>query len=466
MPEKRDTALLQHLRPSRYLHRFERDGVVALYHSLTTALVFLDQHASSVYDQLMADGIPHLAHPSGGDLGLAEQDVVSQLRNAGLLVTPNDSEEDYLRKLQSDNDVAIRLMYILPTDRCNLQCKYCFLEQAFPEDHHFSVMTPEILLRGIDYFFSLSSAIGDDDRRRILFYGGEPTLCEDVLVQGFEYIKKNAPDDKLDVLLITNGTHITECIARAIKAFDIKVSISLDGPRRVNDQARVTSTGSGSFVDATAGIRALQEAGVDGIGASVTVGMHNAGGLRDHVRYLIEHFGFTSIGFNLLTDLPGKKNPVSVDVREASEAIFSAFEYLRSIGIYEDRMVRKLRPFADQKVLLKDCGAIGDQIVLTPTGAVGPCHAFLDSKDYFIADALSRNIDIRDSATFREWARRKPVNIPSCHGCPAIAVCGGGCPYQAYLSSGSIWEMDERMCLHNKLFLEWAIWDAYSKIES
>ena len=55
--------------------------------------------------------------------------------------------------------------------------------------------------------------------------------------------------------------------------------------------------------------------------------------------------------------------------------------------------------------------------------------------------------------------------MEQCFSCEAIAICGGGCPASTELKTGSRWNIDERICPHSKLFLEWMIWDTYSHSE-
>jgi len=66
---------------------------------------------------------------------------------------------------------------------------------------------------------------------------------------------------------------------------------------------------------------------------------------------------------------------------------------------------------------------------------------------------------------FDGWRKRSPFFMEQCFSCEAIAICGGGCPASAELKIGSRWNINERICPHSKLFLEWMIWDIYSHSE-
>ncbi|MFH0856760.1 MAG: SPASM domain-containing protein, partial [bacterium] len=62
-----------------------------------------------------------------------------------------------------------------------------------------------------------------------------------------------------------------------------------------------------------------------------------------------------------------------------------------------------------------------------------------------------------------EWSKRSPFNMSQCKYCEALTICGGGCPHNADLNNGSIWEVDASFCIHAKETLQWLIWDLYEK---
>ena len=53
---------------------------------------------------------------------------------------------------------------------------------------------------------------------------------------------------------------------------------------------------------------------------------------------------------------------------------------------------------------------------------------------------------------------------PLCFDCEVLGICGGGCPASAELKTGSRWNIDERICYHSKLTLEWLIWETFNKL--
>ena len=53
-----------------------------------------------------------------------------------------------------------------------------------------------------------------------------------------------------------------------------------------------------------------------------------------------------------------------------------------------------------------------------------------------------------------------------CQNCPALGVCGGGCPYNGYQLHGSLDALEHNHCEQTTLLLAWMLEDLYSICES
>ena len=105
------------------------------------------------------------------------------------------------------------------------------------------------------------------------------------------------------------------------------------------------------------------------------------------------------------------------------------------------------------QIYFSDCAATsGGQIVVAPDGSVGICHGCLHDKKYFVADVFNDDFDCTKDPTYIEWAQLSPVNRDDCLDCPALGICGGGCPINAmYLKpENDIHSIDTRFCVHAK----------------
>jgi uncharacterized protein len=233
----------------------------------------------------------------------------------------------------------------------------------------------------------------------------------------------------------------------------------------------VDQQGRGTFEAVLKAYRQMQDAGLKP-GISCTLSAATIAHMDEIVDFIIRDLKPSGMGFNLpLPQTSGNNTAAGFDHEFAVHQLIRAFERLREAGIYEDRMMRRVRPFLAKQLHCKDCMGVGGQLVVTPTGRVGPCQAFLgvDDEKYFPLDirrlaAKGDQVsaaDIYSDPLFGEWCQRFPLNMNECAECDAISVCGGGCPYASVVTDGSIWKVDERVCHQAKNILQWMIWDTY-----
>ena len=157
---------------------------------------------------------------------LATDDIVS------CITTNNSSRNIYRITLHISND-------------CNLRCKYCYADGG---NYNLSrgLMTIETAQNFVDFCTQHFDSIGN-----IVFFGGEPLMNIDAM----EYICKKVDEyhkqGKIQQLpnfgIITNGTIINDRLLALIKKYITFITVSIDGPKTINDANRVYPNGSGSF---------------------------------------------------------------------------------------------------------------------------------------------------------------------------------------------------------------------------
>jgi len=439
---------------SKFAKIFTRENNIQIMHSILMNPIYLDEESLKFFESFRygAKVREVLKRFSGS------KNFLRELINYNLLVKEGIDEIKKIRiSAEKLNSEDLTIMYLLPTDQCNLRCKYCFLENSMKKNYNYSFMDHNIMKKSIDFFAQRS--LKNENKKILILYGGEPLLNSQIVKGAIIYSKDNYP--QIGINIVTNGTLITDDIAKLFSEKDVFVGVSIDGPKEVNDKIRIYPNGKGAFNSAIKGYEKLKKAQCKHVGFSLTIASHNVDNLMENVEYLVKEFEPNAFGFNFLVDTYFKTNPYSVPIELATEKSIEAFKYLRDKGIFEERMMRKIKPFVKGTIHLKDCGAIGNQIVVAPNGDVGPCQAFLPSRKYFNQNINKGPINLEDCTSFGEFKKRYPISMKECLDCEAIGICGGGCPYQAYVSKGSIWELDERMCKHNKKFLNWLLWDLY-----
>ena len=463
------------IRMSKWAHLFKsaEKGYFALYQALTMEVVFLEDRFLELARFLQLGSTAEHLRKVFNDISGELDAIIGELSRTGIVV-PVDSDD--MRLLEEKRTVYIRppgleTMYLIVIDGCNLDCKYCFINLNMPEGYEHKVMNFDVGKEAVDMFFANLARNPPDyakHKKTILFYGGEPLLNFTLIRDLVEYIevayKKELEDmgEMFQISMVTNGTLIDEEMAAFMAARrNFLVSVSIDGVEEVHDRCRRRVSGRGSFAETIKGYQTLRQAGKEAVGVSATIDEHNIDCLPDLLELQKLH-GFGSVNLNPLTDT--EKRSVSLEyMKVASKRILEYFELARQAGVYEDRMMRKVNAFKENRIHAYDCHALGSQLVVSPGGELGVCHEGVGVRQFFFS-RVSKDFDFHASPIVAEWKRRTPLNMPQCYNCPAIGICGGGCAYAAWLRHGSIWSVDDRFCIHSLTSLEWLIWDLFKSL--
>lgn len=436
---------------SKFTHVLDNDKYkhIALFHAINLSTVFLERNALALLDSLKVGN-------NYDQLSSSEQQFIDELTQSGYVVDSNNLENDIIGNIRSQLKPKLSVLYLILTDKCNLGCKYCFIEAGFPTDYVCNSMTWDIAKKAIDLFINQKDKTAEGE---ILFYGGEPFLNPDLLFQCLEYLDRVEPT--ISRSIISNGTLITSDIAQRLSKYKrISISISLDGPESINDQMRIEKSGKGSFTKVMKGIRNLKTAGVD-VGISCTIADHNVDNLPDILEWIYKEVDTNHLGVNFLVDTPRKF--IEEDyIRKANNGLITFFNNNRDKEIYESRILRKLNAFIKSQPRVNDCAACGRQLVVSATGKLGICHEGLGESKTFVG-SIDGDFNFYENDQVQEWAQRSPFLTEECLSCKALGMCGGGCPFGAMLRYGSIWDIDKRFCVHSKETLEWLIWGLYDK---
>lgn len=454
--------LTEPIRLSRWAHIIQRDGVYALFHSLNLSLLFLEKRFEEFLNELRFGTTAENLRKFGEEVGEIIEELLAQQ-----LVVPANHDDDAVLKEKQNIYVGkpnLETVFMLLTDVCNLECAYCFIKGNTPKDKPVRIMSQEIAQEAIDMYFS--NLRPTKFRKTVVFYGGEPTLAFSLLKWIVEYIQNQYPEEyaKFDVglLVITNGTKITDEVAAYFAEHrEIALNISLDGNKDTNDQKRVYADGSGSFTEIIDGIERLHKVGRRDINISVTIDSHNIDKL-DEMFMLHERFHFQSINFNPLLDTINREIDPNY-TEHATKKLLEYFERAREIGLYEDRIMRKVRAISRGVLHPFDCRATGEQLAISPDGFMGICHEGVGYKNFFFGK-VSKSLVFEKNPIVQEWSLRSPLMMQQCFNCPSLGLCGGGCAYCAYLRHGTIWAIDDKFCKHSLAVLNWIIWDVYKRM--
>lgn len=152
-------------------------------------------------------------------------------------------------------------------ERCNLACTYCYFFFGGDDSYlrHPALISPQTA-ENVARFLSDAARDHRLERIEVALHGGEPLLLKPArMAHLIEALQKAMPAScELEVALQTNGVLIDETWIDLFEKFDVGVGISLDGPRGVNDLARLDKKGRSSFEATIAGWRLLKNAAQQG----------------------------------------------------------------------------------------------------------------------------------------------------------------------------------------------------------
>jgi len=450
---------------SKFVHIFEKDGTVSLFQAIRMRPIYV---SVDVYEKIKLFSN-----------GLTIRDFFKKIpldqKNDYEILVKNLKRLDFILENQKEDDIVIQnlltninkpyphILYLMMSGGCNLACKYCFEKVDTAATLGTSIMSMEVISKSLDLFANLinSNLTLFSKEKTIIFYGGEPTLNFSGIVFALEIIKQMQIQKKLPLklklVLITNGTLIDSYKAKIIKKYKVNVSISLDGNKKHNKN-RIFHNNHEAFEKIKEGYKVCMDLGLK-TSISCTINESNINEVDSVVSEVIKN-KINYMGFNILLGKTSESYQ-----KKAAKFILDAYSIFREKGIFEDRMNRKIESFSNRKITLFDCAAAGgNQLVISPEGSIGICHGFFTERKYFIESVQKKDVNPLENSIWVEWNKRTPFNMEQCKKCPAISICGGGCPMNAEKEYESIWNIDKRCCEHSLQSLEWLIWDLYNRL--
>lgn len=453
---------------SRWSNAFVRGDIAALFHSISLARLFIPKDIGSSLISLKGQILTEeaLVAVSGNN-----RDVFDHLKTEGFIVPSDADEMKYLADTRDKLllDVSLEKMYLLLTDACNMACAYC--SEEIKELHHFRAkyMTTETIDRSLECFARLTRLYGGrKPRSRICLYGGEPLLNRDGVFHAVEKTTEmkaagGLPKDTF-VYSLTNGQLFTEEYAKLFVKHGVGVSISIDGPKHINDTHRITKQGTSPFAKAAQAYHLAKQHGVD-VGLSTTLTQEVVDNFDETLDFFIDDLGFRECITLFILHYTPCFTVEPTYYEKAALCIIKAHERFSALGITEDSMQKKIGAFSGRAPILAECGANGGTLVIAPEGTVGPCVDLIKPRLFLGGSVHDADYDPIKSGLYDRWRTRSPLFMDKCVDCPALGFCGGGCPVSVECQTGNRWDIDPRICPHSKLTLEWLLWKTYGESE-
>ena len=426
---------------SKYFHYIEMNNkYIAVFNSILMQIIYVKKEK--------LDDIKSFK--------LSEDEKKTMIEN-GIYETTSDMEDIYnVLKTGIHKQAKIpTIMYLNVSTYCNLACKYCFIENSPLSSQKYEKMSFETAKIAIDKFLAEldKNEIVDS---QIIFYGGEPLTNWNVIKDIINYIQDEKKSD-ITLTIITNGTLLNKEIISYLMSHHIGIGISIDGPKFINDKNRIFKSGSESVYEKAMNSIKLLNNMNSSYCVSATVTPDVVENEDEVLEWLIDN-KIKNIFWNLY-HYSTKDNNWEKHYNKMSDFILKSYKILKDNNIGEEKVQEQIEMFLNQTFKFHSCGAVGlNQLTIKPNGDVCICQG--DSRSYknvvgnIVSDEIS---DILNNPKNAQWLKMYTIDNEKCKYCPAISVCGGGCPLQAEALFGKRTALDEASCIYYKKLLEWLI---------
>jgi uncharacterized protein len=349
----------------------------------------------------------------------------------------------------------LNTMVLNVTNQCNLACTYCYEygEDKIVDTEHgqqSKFMSEATARESVEFLLKES---GPSRIAHLTFFGGETLLNFPVLQATISYARRRAAEvgKQIDFSLTTNATLLKPEIIEFLAENNVGVTISMDGPRELQNKFRVFHNGTGSYDVIAPKIKELlRRHRSRPIGARVTLTSDVLDITRIY-RHLTEELGFWEVGFAPVTTSPQQQYAIGEQGFDRMLGQFRALAREFLDHVVENRH----HGFSNIKDTLEEihkgvskaypCGAGLGLLGVSTDGDVALCHRFAGSDDHkfgTVRDGIDRDAQ-------RAFLEKHHIDDKTdCSQCWARPLCSGGCYHEAHVRYGTT----ERPNLH---YCEW-----------
>ena len=333
-------------------------------------------------------------------------------------------------------------VYFNPTERCNLNCDYCYIPETIRKNGKH--MEEEELIKALGILKThFKDTVTDGRQPQIVFHGSEPMMNRKAIFSAIEAYK--------DVFLFgvqTNGTLLDDEAVEFLTGHGISIGLSLDGHiRQIADATRKTWDGSGVSEKVVSIIKKLRN--YQNYSVICTVTQQNMEVLSD----IVDYFHFLEIPCCMLNPvrctLPGGRNLKPQDHEMAGyylNALDRSHELYQKTGRkmvianFANVLVSIVAPTARRLMCdISPCGGGRCFFAVSAKGDLFPCSEFIGIPEFCGGNLFRGEIkQALASPAFKKVTGRVVEAIEPCSRCAVRHFCGSPCPAEAHEMNGSM----------------------------
>lgn len=333
-------------------------------------------------------------------------------------------------------------VYFNPTERCNLNCNYCYIPEEMRNDG--KDMAVEDLLKALEILKTyFNQNMPEGVLPQIVFHSSEPMMNREAVFAGIEAFK-----DDFRFGVQTNGTLLDQQAIDFLTSHQVGIGLSLDGHiAEIADKTRHNWTGGGSFDKVLEAIDRLK--GYPAYNVICTVTSQNMKSLND----IVDFFHSSEIPVCMLNPVRCTRQGAR-DIKPADDEL--AKYYLAALDrtwqLYQETgrklvvanfanvLIGIVAPTARRLMCdISPCGGGRCFFALSANGDMFPCSEFVGIPEFAGGNIFSDDIDAAFlTSGFTAVTGRDIEKIEPCRHCAVRHFCGAPCPAESHEMFGGM----------------------------
>lgn len=409
---------------------FEIDEVVYDAMALATDGLYRDDMVTALSSKYgVEEGLKVVEALEAHDLLSFGDDVPSQ-----------DVVETSGRDSRAPLDVTLHISH-----GCNITCTYCFAHGG-SYGGKATMMDFETGRKAIDWLLDQSEDAG---ACQVTLFGGEPLMNLDLIKQIVPYAKTQANERGIEITfgMTTNGTLLSGEALAFIMQEDIGIMVSLDGNADTHNRNRKFHNGQNTYdviVENTRKAVSMRKENIK-VRATMTSQNLDIGQIAEDLSVL----GTNAVEVAPTTEHPNSPTAIKKEHLPELKQHLRKMSQVELAGLMKGQnqahayFTGKIQQVLDPHKKNYGCGGGKTFYGVSADGSIYFCSAFASNPEFKMGDVFN-GLDPKKMAQFdRDF---QVDNRQACKTCWARNLCGGGCVYDAYMSTGKAEEPNPVAC--------------------
>ncbi|PWW82860.1 MULTISPECIES: peptide-modifying radical SAM enzyme CbpB [Prosthecochloris] len=333
-------------------------------------------------------------------------------------------------------------VYVNPTERCNLDCSYCYIPGEMRKDGR-DMPKEELIdaLGRMKRYFRRNTP--EDYKPEVIFHGSEPMLNREAVFTAIDYFS-----DDFRFGVQTNGTLLDRESADFLMSRGVGIGFSLDAPEALlASRTRKTWSGDGVYDSVVQAIELVK--GYDRYSVICTVTKENMAALVDMVDFfhamevpvcMLNPVRCTRVGGRMMKPDDAAMANYYLKALDRTHELYRETGRKLVVANFANILLAVLAPTARKLMCdISPCGGGRCFVALSAKGDLFPCSEFVGLPEFNGGSVFHEDIDdVLEKAPFRKVTGRMVEDIEPCNRCAIRHFCGSPCPAEAYSLHGTM----------------------------